>query len=227
MRYCISDVHGEYGLFRKLLRAIDFKDTDELYVCGDIIDKGQNSVELAKYISSLPNAQCIIGNHELAFLKYYRALLDDLPGDPDAVLDRLQAYFSDGELLDWELVDWIDALPSYIETDEFICVHAGLPLDEDGCPLPLEDAAPEELVNDRRFKEKGVVNKGGKCVFFGHTETSNICGVDKIIGYRRNRRTACTSIMDYHKVHLDVGAWHSGVLGCFCIDTCKVFYVQK
>lgn len=43
MDYCISDIHGYYGLFCRLLDKIRFGDKDKLYVLGDIIDKGQDS----------------------------------------------------------------------------------------------------------------------------------------------------------------------------------------
>lgn len=71
MRYCVSDIHGEYEMFRELLRRISFTDKDEMYICGDIVDKGEKSIQLAKLISSYDNIHCIIGNHEFAFLKYY------------------------------------------------------------------------------------------------------------------------------------------------------------
>ena len=64
MTYLISDIHGEYQLFIKLLEKIKFSPNDTMYVCGDIIDKGSDSVRLAKYISALPNIHCIVGNHE-------------------------------------------------------------------------------------------------------------------------------------------------------------------
>ena len=52
MRYCVSDIHGEYELFEQLLKKIKFSSEDKMYICGDIIDKGKSPVKLAKYISS-------------------------------------------------------------------------------------------------------------------------------------------------------------------------------
>ena len=37
MHYVISDIHGCYAQFTELLGLIDFKDTDTLYVLGDIV----------------------------------------------------------------------------------------------------------------------------------------------------------------------------------------------
>lgn len=228
MRYVISDIHGEYGLFVKLLDKIHFSEKDEMYVCGDILDKGESPVRLAKYISSFPNIHCILGNHEFAFLQRYHAVLQTSPEDFDAVLRQLQSYFpADGKLLDWDLLDWLDSLPAYLEEADFICVHAGIPTDAEGKLLPLSHVQVEELIYDRHFKDPGTVHKSQPCVFFGHTQTDAVCGENRILGYRRDRRTPVNSVSDYYKVHLDTGAWNSGVLGCFCMDTCKAVYVRK
>lgn len=40
MRYIVSDVHGEYDLFVRLLKRISFSEEDKMYICGDVIDKG-------------------------------------------------------------------------------------------------------------------------------------------------------------------------------------------
>lgn len=228
MRYCVSDVHGEYALFRKLLGSIRFSSRDELYICGDIIDKGEDSVKLAKYISSFPNMYCIVGNHEFAFLKLYHSILETSPDNFDEVLKKLQGYFpEDGHLLDWELVDWLDSLPLYIEKEDFICVHAGIPLDERQCLLSLRDVSAEQLVYDRRFKDPAVVHFSPQCVFFGHTQTDCICGESKVLAYPRNSSSPPKTIKDYYKIHMDTGAWSNGVLGCVCLDTLQVVYVKK
>lgn len=166
MRYCISDLHGKYELFQKLLNVIHFSEQDTMYICGDIIDKGESSIRLAKYISSFPNMHCILGNHEYAFLQYYHSILQTSPNDFDAVLKKLQSYFpGEGCPLDWDLVDWFDGLPTYIEEDDFICVHAGIPVDTAGKLFPLSNVSAEQLVHDRRFKNPELVHTSPKCVF--------------------------------------------------------------
>ena len=108
MRYCVSDIHGEYDLFTRLLERIGFSDDDEMYVCGDVLDKGEDSVRLAKLISSLENVRCIIGNHELQFLNYYDSVMEDADNLDDEALLKLREYFpKDAHFLDSELVEWI------------------------------------------------------------------------------------------------------------------------
>lgn len=230
MRYVMSDVHGEYELFVKLLEKIKFSERDELYIAGDIIEKGHSSVKLAKLIFSMPNVHVIMGNHEDAFLKFYDFRMRECNGDCDKVIDELRAYLStsggDGALLDWDVVDKLEALPYYAETEDFICVHAGLTLDADGRVPPISTVPPEELVCNRRFKNPNVIPKDSKCVFFGHTATSAVCGENKIIGYKK-QNSSFGDIRDYAKIHLDTCTFVSGVLGCFCVDTMKVAYVER
>lgn len=155
MEYCISDIHGHYELFCRLMDKIKFSGGDRLYVLGDVIDKGPDSVKLLRTLLSMRGAECIAGNHEYDFLKYYRGLLR-VDTDPDEVYAKLRAYFSDGHLLDADTVDALDLMPFYIETDKFIGVHAGLPLRQDGTLASIEEATCEQLVYDRRFTDPFV-----------------------------------------------------------------------
>ena len=154
--------------------------------------------------------------------------MQESPSDFDGILKQLQEYFpDDGNLLDWEPVDWFESLEYYIEERDFICVHAGVPFDRERCILPLDKAFPEQLVYDRIFKDQNVEVVGDKCVFFGHTPTGYFTqGDSKILTYARPERRG-DSIYDYYKVHLDLGTWMSGMLGCFCIETCKCIYVER
>lgn len=232
MTYCVSDIHGEYDLFLRMLEKIGFSDSDRIIILGDIIDKGTQSVKLLQFISKMKNAVAINGNHEYTFLKLYWGLMRESPDDFDYILKKLQEYFQgDGHLLDWETVDWVETRPYYIEEEEFICVHAGAPVDGNGRLLPLELATREQLVYDRNFKSPDLEIADSKCVLFGHTPTSYISGSDRIIGYRREGAKKDVrgryNIGDYYKIHLDTGTWLNGVLGCFCIDTCTGTYVKN
>ena len=106
MTYIISDIHGEYELFLRLLDRLKLTPQDTLYVLGDIIEKGKHSVKLANYISRMPNARCIAGNHEYAFLKYYWGLMQSSPDDFDGVLKKLQEYFPDDGGLLIHMIRW-------------------------------------------------------------------------------------------------------------------------
>lgn len=68
MIYAISDIHGQYDLFLKLLEKINFSENDELYVIGDVLDRGPDPMKLLLYIIEHKNMHLIMGNHEKMFL---------------------------------------------------------------------------------------------------------------------------------------------------------------
>ncbi len=227
MRYVFSDIHGKYELFCRLLEKIKLTSSDTLYICGDVIDKGERSLKTLRLVTELPNVKMILGNHEDMFLKYYRSLMAESE-DFDLILEKLRGYFpTDGDLLDFELMDLLESLPYYVRERDFICVHAGLPTDDQGKLLPPESVSPQILLNDRRFKEPSFRHTSRECVFFGHTQTNGICGEDKILAYLRDNSKPPREVADFYKIHLDTGAWCGGVLGCFCVDTLRAFYTKE
>lgn len=72
--YVISDIHGNLKQFKELLKKIDFKfdGTDILYLLGDYVDWGPNSIGVLKYVMEISKydfVHVLIGNHDLMFLK--------------------------------------------------------------------------------------------------------------------------------------------------------------
>ncbi len=222
MNYFISDIHGEYDLFICLLEKIKFSDSDNLFVLGDMIDKGNDSIQVLKELYCMQNAICILGNHEYDFLKYYRSIMRNATSGFDLILKKLQGYFpNDNGILTWELLDWLDDLKPFLRTDEYLGVHAGVPLEPDGRIKPIENASIEQLVYDRNFKNTNTFVNDKRTVLYGHTPTSYINGTGEIIRYPRE------SGIGYSRVHIDTGVYLTGILGCYCFDIDKCFYVNK
>ena len=62
--YVVSDIHGYYDLFIKLLEKINFNQDDLLYIIGDICDRGPDTLKLIFYIQKHDNIILLKGNHE-------------------------------------------------------------------------------------------------------------------------------------------------------------------
>lgn len=74
--YVISDIHGCYEEFLRMLEDINFSDTDSLILAGDFIDRGRHSYEMLKWIEHCPeNVHLIRGNHEEEFASYIDLML--------------------------------------------------------------------------------------------------------------------------------------------------------
>ena len=228
MLYLISDIHGDYELFVKLLKKINFSEKDKMIVLGDMLDKGEKSIKLLEFLfgEHRNNFECIMGNHEHDLLKYYYKLLDIGKYSEEEIVKHCNDFSDIRDGLTIELIKELESLPYFIEYDDFICVHASVPLDDEDVVKSLHKAEIEELVYDRRFKAPLILPNNSKCVVFGHTPTFYVCGEPEIIAYKKE---GCVGdrISDYHKIHIDTGSYLTGVLGCWCVDTCKPHYVNR
>lgn len=66
--YAVSDLHGQFDAFAEGLDKIDLRESDMLYVIGDAVDRGPDSIGILKYIKDHPNMDLLIGNHEFMML---------------------------------------------------------------------------------------------------------------------------------------------------------------
>lgn len=157
--YVMSDIHGHKLEFDAMLDKIGFSDDDELYILGDIIDKGLESAEMLKWtVEDAPdNVHFLLGNHEdLAYcaMKHSggrRYIPNDDPwswnGGRETLwqLEKLFGEDIDGdETTQWingKMLPWIESLPThkYVEVNgkPFMLVHAGF---DPG----MYDSIPEE-----------------------------------------------------------------------------------
>ena len=68
--FAVSDIHGHYNELRKCLDKAKFDENNEshlLVVCGDIFDRGEQSLELYNYLRELKDkgkAILVAGNHD-------------------------------------------------------------------------------------------------------------------------------------------------------------------
>lgn len=233
MIYVVADIHGCREAFHKLLESIHFSDEDELYVLGDMIDRGEDSIGLLLDLMGYSNIYPLMGNHE------YMAL---------NVLDRLDSEISD-ELLDnlterdliaynfWMENGGDSTLKQYLRLDydtrrdildylhecslcevvevgnkQFVLVHAGFfPFDEKKSLGKYKDyellfTSPD--YDKRYFSDAFLVT--------GHTPTMAINDDHSARVFKKNGHIA-----------IDCGCVFGGKLAAYCLDTGKEFYIEK
>ena len=66
--YVLSDLHGQYGLFMKLLEKVKFSGADKLYMLGDAIDRGPDGIRILRHVMKTHNMHFLLGNHETMML---------------------------------------------------------------------------------------------------------------------------------------------------------------
>lgn len=69
MKYVVSDVHGNLKNWKSILKKINLKEDDELYVLGDVIDRHPHGIDILLQIMSMKNVHMILGNHEYMMLE--------------------------------------------------------------------------------------------------------------------------------------------------------------
>lgn len=228
--YFIADVHAHYNLFVKLLEKINYSSTDKMIILGDIIDKGDNSIKMIKFVRNHSNIQMILGNHEYYFLNEYHNLMKNFNDgeDIDLVLEKLQRYFpSESEKLDWDDIDYIDNLPYYIETDKYICVHAGVEIDLNNNIKLLEKTDINYFLFDRTLKSSSFIPKIDKTILFGHTPCYYENGTKKFIKTPRQEKLNPQKLEDYAKIQLDLGVYITNTLGTLRLEDMQEFYVKE
>ena len=232
MHYVISDIHGCYAQFTELLELIHFKDTDILYVLGDIVDRGPHPIKVLSALMEMPNVVCIVGNHELMALDGLRFLNTQITNESIESMDKETM----GNLFNWirnggqttidefkslppvkrqEIIDFIMDFSVYEEPtvngQQFLLIHAGL-----GNYAPeksIEDYSLQNLVwdrndyNTRYFEDVTVIT--------GHTPTQLIKGNRKLGSVFRH----------LNNIAIDCGCYiPGGRLAAICLETGEEFY---
>ncbi len=121
--YAIGDVQGCYDPLRRLLDKISFDpDLDQLWVAGDMVNRGSESLQTLRYLKSLKdNCIAILGNHDLHLLAVATGLREQKR--KDTLHDLLEAPDCD------ELIHWVRHRP-FLHHDpqrQITMVHAGIP----------------------------------------------------------------------------------------------------
>jgi bis(5'-nucleosyl)-tetraphosphatase (symmetrical) len=120
--YAIGDVQGCFDELKALLDLIKFNsDRDQLWFCGDLVNRGPKSLKTLRYIRSLEaNAITVLGNHDLHLLA--TAYDHKKPGKKDTLNAILRADDAD------KLLNWLrhQHLLFHDKEKKITLVHAGI-----------------------------------------------------------------------------------------------------
>ena len=135
----MSDIHGRFSDLMKMLEVISFSDADELYILGDIIDRGPESAEILIWaVNDAPaNIHFLAGNHEDLMLGIARRDPIGLSMSPEhpwaynggfqtaeSIVEKTTAAWRQDKML-----PWLESLLPYqcieVGGKPFMLVHAG------------------------------------------------------------------------------------------------------
>lgn len=235
MRYIVSDIHGCFDQYRALLEKIQFSDEDELYVLGDVVDRGPEPIKVLQDMMERPNVIFILGNHDFAMYSLMKTLAVEITEenyDKQLTAEIMRDYnlwLEDGgrvtaeqfrKLGPSEMADILDyiagaSLYEVIEHNgkEYRLVHAGL---SDFAPdKELDEYELYNFLEERADYSKRYYPQDNIYLVTGHTPTVFIEGWGKMKVYRAHGHIA-----------LDCACVVGGKLAAFCVETEEVIYVD-
>ncbi len=231
MTYAISDIHGCYDEYIKLLEKIGFSYDDTLYILGDICDRGEKPMEVYKDIMERDNVIPLFGNHEhLAYINLRHMINNDVNKlSEDEKLDLIDWLYSGGNstfngflsLSTSDRREFIEFLKSFsmyeditVNGKRFILTHAGLGgFSED---KPLDEYTLHELIWERADYTKRYFSDKNTFLVTGHTPTANIINHRKAEIYKANGHIA-----------IDCDCVSGGRLCAHCFENDSEIYVDK
>ena len=120
--YLIGDIHGCYDELQSLLAQVAFDPVqDTLWLTGDLVARGPDSLEVLRFVRSLGDAvKLVLGNHDLHLLAVFAGISRNKP--KDRITSLLAAEDAD------ELINWLRRQP-LLQVDEekkLVMAHAGI-----------------------------------------------------------------------------------------------------
>ena len=226
MTYVISDVHGCYDKFTRLLETIRFSESDTLYILGDLVDRGEGGIKLMLDVMKRKNVICLVGNHDwtmASLLGNRRRIIEQI--GKEQTLGLFELWFSDGGETTYKSFMALDAetqrtVLEYVSEmgfikeltvngNRFFMAHT---VPEYDPSVPLTDRPAEDFIYGEPDYE--IEYLPGTTIITGHTPTGLIDPAYHGRIWKGNGHIA-----------IDCGAVFDGRLGCLRLEDLQEFYV--
>lgn len=118
--WAVGDIQGCYKSFRELLTKIAFNpEVDKLWVAGDLVNRGEGSLETLEYLYSIRDSvEIILGNHDITLIAAYYGIKKSNP-TIDPILESPEAE---------KLIEWLRS-QKFLHVDYqlgYCMAHAGI-----------------------------------------------------------------------------------------------------
>lgn len=232
MIYVMSDLHGCYEKYLKMLEKIKLSDKDALYILGDVVDRGDGGIKILLDMMQRSNVIPILGNHDFmaytVLTKFNVEITDDnydkqLDGDAMEMFSEwmfnggtptCRAFTKLDAATRESVLEYISEFEVYEELEvngrSFVLVHGGLAGFE--ADKALDEYSIDEMIWGRCDYARQYYPD--RYLVTGHTPTHNIDPEYSGRIYKKNNHIA-----------IDCGEAFGGRLGCICLDTLEEFYI--
>jgi len=141
--WAIGDIQGCNDALQQLLAKIDFDVAkDRLWLAGDLVNRGENSLEVLEYLYSIKeNVEIVLGNHDITLIAAYYGIKKSNP-TIDPILQSPRAK---------ELIEWLRK-QKFLHVDYtlgYCMAHAGISPEFDlGMAIRYARRVEEKLQSD-------------------------------------------------------------------------------
>jgi len=120
MIYLVGDLQGCCNPFERLLQTLDFSPSrDHVYILGDLVNRGPDSLGVLRRLRELDNAAtCLLGNHDLHLLAVAHGVRKPHRSD------TLDTILNAPDREDW--LNWIRQQRLAVYEHGWLMVHAGV-----------------------------------------------------------------------------------------------------
>lgn len=120
MIYLVGDLQGCCNPFERLLQTLDFSPSrDHVYILGDLVNRGPDSLGVLRRLRELDNAAtCLLGNHDLHLLAVAHGVRKPHRSD------TLDTILNAPDCEDW--LNWIRQQRLAVYEHGWLMVHAGV-----------------------------------------------------------------------------------------------------
>ena len=144
--WAVGDIQGCFDSFQELLKKINFDPkVDELWVAGDLVNRGDKSLETLNYLYSIKDSiKVILGNHDIALIAAYVGIKKS----NETIQPILDAPNAD------ELIHWLRHQP-FLHWDfklGYCMAHAGISPEFDFGMARTHAARIEKKLQGRNYK---------------------------------------------------------------------------
>jgi predicted phosphodiesterase len=154
----LADIHANAPALEAVLTYLQQRNINDILVMGDIVGYGPHPQQCIDILCALPGARVLQGNHDHA-VATQRYSLGFSP------VSRWVIEWS-RERLSTEAISWLDALPLYLQGDDWIAVH-GAPNDKTFFNAYVYEMTYEDnLVN--------MASRNLHLCFHGHTHLQKV-----------------------------------------------------
>ena len=230
MTFVVSNLYGRLDKFEKLIKKINLKDTDTLYVLGNIVDYGEQSIELVNDLSTRYNVYSVLGEHDYKaylLLSEFDRILKEGAAPSVSFTKEMIAWSQDGGQATLEafqkadadskegFLDYLSDLPVFEEAilkngKEFVLTCRGI--DNFNKNTDLYDYELDDFMNGYLDIEKTYYNNKTLIVGYLDYEHTPAGRAGKVTAKNNNIALACDMSENDDVV-------------CVCLETNDEYYV--